>query len=83
MSNWPSPPLNYMSMFKLNANACIVFIENSGYPFTDLLTFIYLFFSETIFRQGYPDEYRANRSAYSDYYADYSKHYNYAGKNHN
>ncbi|XP_078811625.1 protein transport protein Sec16A isoform X4 [Oryzias latipes] len=30
-------------------------------------------------RQGYPDESRANRSAYSDYYADYSKHYEYGG----
>ncbi|KAE8285280.1 hypothetical protein D5F01_LYC16733 [Larimichthys crocea] len=31
-------------------------------------------------RQGYPDDYqRANRSAYSDYYADYAKHYDYAG----
>lgn len=29
-------------------------------------------------RQGYPDDYhRANRSAYSEYYADYAKHYDY------
>uniref|UniRef100_UPI0037E8DDFC protein transport protein Sec16A n=1 Tax=Semicossyphus pulcher TaxID=241346 RepID=UPI0037E8DDFC len=33
-------------------------------------------------RQGYSDEYhRANRSAYSDYYAEYAKHYDYAGYN--
>ncbi|KAM3600349.1 uncharacterized protein V6R79_021856 [Siganus canaliculatus] len=33
-------------------------------------------------RQGYPDEYyRANRSAYSEYYADYAKHYDYGGYN--
>nr|XP_046230541.1 protein transport protein Sec16A isoform X5 [Scatophagus argus] len=33
-------------------------------------------------RQGYPDDYhRANRSAYSDYYADYAKHYDYGGYN--
>ncbi|XP_047425251.1 protein transport protein Sec16A isoform X2 [Mugil cephalus] len=33
-------------------------------------------------RQGYPDDYqRANRSAYNDYYADYPKHYDYAGYN--
>ncbi|KAM6975820.1 protein transport protein Sec16A isoform 2-T2 [Tautogolabrus adspersus] len=33
-------------------------------------------------RQGYPEEYqRANQSAYSDYYADYAKHYDYAGYN--
>ncbi|KAM9734550.1 LOW QUALITY PROTEIN: protein transport protein Sec16A [Menidia menidia] len=33
-------------------------------------------------RQGYADDYhRANRSAYSDYYADYSKHYDYGGYN--
>ncbi|KAG7241191.1 hypothetical protein INR49_025934 [Caranx melampygus] len=33
-------------------------------------------------RQGYPDDYhRANRSAYSDYYADYSKNYDYRGYN--
>ncbi|KAF6729124.1 Protein transport protein Sec16A [Oryzias melastigma] len=30
-------------------------------------------------RQGYADESRANRSAYGDYYADYSKHYEYGG----
>ncbi|XP_029940468.1 protein transport protein Sec16A isoform X2 [Salarias fasciatus] len=33
-------------------------------------------------RQGYSDEYhRANRSAYSDYYADYPKHYDYSAYN--
>ncbi|XP_040914380.1 protein transport protein Sec16A isoform X2 [Toxotes jaculatrix] len=33
-------------------------------------------------RHGYPDDYhRANRSAYSDYYADYSKNYDYRGYN--
>ncbi|XP_070780798.1 protein transport protein Sec16A [Enoplosus armatus] len=33
-------------------------------------------------RQGYPEEYhRANRSAYSEYYADYAKHYDYGGYN--
>ncbi|XP_040013906.1 protein transport protein Sec16A isoform X3 [Xiphias gladius] len=33
-------------------------------------------------RQGYPDDYhRANRSAYSEYYADYSKNYDYRGYN--
>ncbi|XP_074545957.1 protein transport protein Sec16A isoform X3 [Halichoeres trimaculatus] len=33
-------------------------------------------------RQGYPEDYhRANRSAYTDYYADYAKHYDYAGYN--
>ncbi|XP_035804927.2 protein transport protein Sec16A isoform X3 [Amphiprion ocellaris] len=33
-------------------------------------------------RQGYPDDYhRANRSAYSEYYADYPKHYDYGGYN--
>ncbi|KAF7652368.1 hypothetical protein LDENG_00097840 [Lucifuga dentata] len=33
-------------------------------------------------RQGYPDDYhRANRSAYSDYYADYAKQYDYGGYN--
>ncbi|XP_068608717.1 protein transport protein Sec16A [Brachionichthys hirsutus] len=33
-------------------------------------------------RQGHPDDYpRANRSAYSDYYADYAKHYDYGGYN--
>ncbi|XP_076613925.1 protein transport protein Sec16A isoform X2 [Chaetodon auriga] len=33
-------------------------------------------------RQGYPDDYhRANRSAYSEYYADYAKHYDYGGYN--
>ncbi|XP_069025521.1 protein transport protein Sec16A isoform X3 [Embiotoca jacksoni] len=33
-------------------------------------------------RQGYPEEYhRANRSAYSEYYADYQKQYDYAGYN--
>lgn len=31
-------------------------------------------------RQGYPDDYqRANQSAYSDYYAEYPKHYDYGG----
>lgn len=31
-------------------------------------------------RQGYPeDPQRANRSAYSEYYADYAKHYDYGG----
>ncbi|XP_020508998.1 protein transport protein Sec16A isoform X4 [Labrus bergylta] len=31
-------------------------------------------------RQGYPEDYqRANQSAYNDYYADYAKHYDYAG----
>ncbi|XP_029371651.1 protein transport protein Sec16A isoform X2 [Echeneis naucrates] len=31
-------------------------------------------------RQGYPDDYqRTNRSAYSDYYAEYSKNYDYRG----
>lgn len=34
-----------------------------------------------VFRQGYPDEYRANRGSYTDYYADYPNHYNYAGVN--
>ncbi|XP_022054257.2 LOW QUALITY PROTEIN: protein transport protein Sec16A [Acanthochromis polyacanthus] len=33
-------------------------------------------------RQGYPEDYhRANRSAYSEYYADYPKHYDYRGYN--
>nr|XP_057904596.1 protein transport protein Sec16A isoform X3 [Doryrhamphus excisus] len=33
-------------------------------------------------RQGYPDDYnRANRSAYDEYYANYAKHYDYAGYN--
>ncbi|KAM8827937.1 protein transport protein Sec16A isoform 1-T2 [Spinachia spinachia] len=33
-------------------------------------------------RQGYPEEYqRANPSAYSEYYADYAKHYEYGGYN--
>ncbi|XP_008281003.1 protein transport protein Sec16A isoform X2 [Stegastes partitus] len=33
-------------------------------------------------RQGYPEDYhRANRSAYSEYYADYNKHYDYGGYN--
>uniref|UniRef100_A0A3B4UPV6 Protein transport protein sec16 n=1 Tax=Seriola dumerili TaxID=41447 RepID=A0A3B4UPV6_SERDU len=33
-------------------------------------------------RQGYPEDYhRANRSAYSDYYADYSKNYDYRAYN--
>ncbi|KAM9338662.1 protein transport protein Sec16A isoform 2-T2 [Symphorus nematophorus] len=33
-------------------------------------------------RQGYSDEYhRANRSAYSEYYAEYAKHYDYGGYN--
>ncbi|XP_060917685.1 protein transport protein Sec16A isoform X3 [Labrus mixtus] len=33
-------------------------------------------------RQGYPEDYqRANQSAYNDYYADYAKHYDYAGYN--
>uniref|UniRef100_A0A3Q3AFR0 Protein transport protein sec16 n=1 Tax=Kryptolebias marmoratus TaxID=37003 RepID=A0A3Q3AFR0_KRYMA len=33
-------------------------------------------------RQGYTDDYqRANQSAYSDYYADYPKHYDYGGYN--
>ncbi|XP_059213835.1 protein transport protein Sec16A isoform X2 [Centropristis striata] len=33
-------------------------------------------------RQGYPEDYhRANQSAYSDYYADYAKHYDYGGYN--
>lgn len=33
-------------------------------------------------RQGYPENYhRANRSAYSDYYAEYPKNYNYPGYN--
>ncbi|XP_076014738.1 protein transport protein Sec16A isoform X2 [Genypterus blacodes] len=33
-------------------------------------------------RQGYPEDYqRANRSAYSDYYAEYAKHYDQAGYN--
>ncbi|XP_041825408.1 protein transport protein Sec16A isoform X5 [Melanotaenia boesemani] len=33
-------------------------------------------------RQGYSDDYhRANRSAYSEYYADYPKHYDYGGYN--
>ncbi|KAM4720589.1 protein transport protein Sec16A isoform 2-T2 [Anableps anableps] len=32
--------------------------------------------------QGYPEDYqRPNRSAYSDYYADYPKHYDYRGYN--
>ncbi|XP_015236945.1 PREDICTED: protein transport protein Sec16A isoform X2 [Cyprinodon variegatus] len=31
-------------------------------------------------RQGYPEDYqRANRSTYSEYYADYPKHYDYRG----
>lgn len=34
-------------------------------------------------RQGYPEDFhRANQSAYSEYYADYAKHYDYAGMNH-
>uniref|UniRef100_A0A665W588 Protein transport protein sec16 n=1 Tax=Echeneis naucrates TaxID=173247 RepID=A0A665W588_ECHNA len=34
-------------------------------------------------RQGYPDDYqRTNRSAYSDYYAEYSKNYDYRGMSH-
>ncbi|XP_073333622.1 protein transport protein Sec16A isoform X3 [Pagrus major] len=33
-------------------------------------------------RQGYPEDFhRANRSAYNDYYAEYAKHYDYAGYN--
>ncbi|XP_051906469.1 protein transport protein Sec16A isoform X1 [Hippocampus zosterae] len=33
-------------------------------------------------RQGYPEDYhRANRSAYDEYYANYAKHYDYAGYN--
>ncbi|XP_070706135.1 protein transport protein Sec16A isoform X2 [Pempheris klunzingeri] len=33
-------------------------------------------------RQGYPEDYhRANQSAYSEYYADYAKHYDYGGYN--
>ncbi|XP_034459126.1 protein transport protein Sec16A isoform X1 [Hippoglossus hippoglossus] len=33
-------------------------------------------------RQGYPEDYqRANRSAYSEYYADYPKNYDYRGYN--
>ncbi|XP_061887163.1 protein transport protein Sec16A isoform X1 [Entelurus aequoreus] len=33
-------------------------------------------------RQGYPDDYhRANQSAYEEYYANYAKHYEYAGYN--
>ncbi|XP_026209762.1 protein transport protein Sec16A isoform X2 [Anabas testudineus] len=33
-------------------------------------------------RQGYPDDYhRTNRSAYNEYYADYSKNYDYRGYN--
>ncbi|XP_045922365.1 protein transport protein Sec16A isoform X2 [Micropterus dolomieu] len=32
-------------------------------------------------RQGYDDYQRANRSAYSEYYADYAKHYDYGGYN--
>ncbi|CAJ1070267.1 protein transport protein Sec16A isoform X2 [Xyrichtys novacula] len=33
-------------------------------------------------RQGYPEDYtRTNRSAYNEYYADYTKHYDYAGYN--
>lgn len=33
-------------------------------------------------RQGYDDYQRANRSAYSEYYADYAKHYDYGGMSH-
>lgn len=34
-------------------------------------------------RQGYPEDFhRANQSAYSEYYADYAKHYDYAGMSH-
>lgn len=34
-------------------------------------------------RQGYSEDFhRANQSAYSEYYADYAKHYDYAGMSH-